>query len=86
MSCTGRANICGFNHREMGTVLERSNGVVYIKCTPMQFRTSEIIMLHYSHKENKVNAYKGYVIFYILISKHNNKRIILRDDWNTCCW
>jgi len=43
----------------MGTVLEISNGVVYIKFTPMQFLTSEIIILHYSHKENKLDAYKG---------------------------
>jgi hypothetical protein len=43
----------------MGTVLELSIDVVYIKCTPIQFLTLEIIILHYSHKENKVGACKG---------------------------
>jgi hypothetical protein len=43
----------------MGGLLELSNGVVYIKCTPMQFLASEIIILHYSRKENKADACKG---------------------------
>lgn len=42
--------------KHSGTVLELGNGVVYVKCTPMQFLTSEIIILHYSRKENEVGA------------------------------
>lgn len=43
-----------FKPSKNGAMLELSNGVVYIKFTPMQILISEIIILYLFHKENKV--------------------------------